>query len=56
MILKIMNTETDEVLLEDEFTEEELIEVLPNWEIQTQLYAIQTPPISARLEVIAPEE
>ena len=52
MILRITNTETEDILLEEEFTEEEISEVLPNWQIQTQLYAIQTPPISARLKVI----
>ena len=55
MILRIVNTATNEVLLEDEFTNEELGSVLPNWEIQTQLYGVQTPPISARLEVIDPD-
>ena len=52
MILKIINTETDEVLLEDEFTEEEISDVLPNWNTQVQLYSIQSPPINARLEIL----
>lgn len=50
MILRIVNNVTDEILLEDEFTEEELPTVIHSWETQVQLYRLNDPPISARLE------
>lgn len=55
MILRITNTETEEILLGDEFTAEEIPNVLPSWDTQAHLYSIQTPPISARLEIIDPD-
>ncbi len=51
MILRIVNNATDEVLLKDEFTKEELPTVIHSWETQVQLYSLNDPPISVRLEI-----
>lgn len=51
--LKLINIANSEILNEESFTEEEIGEAQHRWQMQVELYKIDS--INARLEVIRPE-
>lgn len=51
MIFRIINTQTDDIIAEQSFNEEQALVERPMWETQCQLYALNNPPITARLEI-----
>ena len=49
--LTLINIDTDEILLSEDFAPENLSQAQAMWATQVELYKLENPPINARLEI-----